>query len=312
MPRPDLEAIGVRYRRIPVMAIGRDVYCDTRLILDKLEQLFPHGTLGASQPDQRAVQKLLEKWTIDAGLFARASQLIPTSMPLLNDPKFTKDREDFSGRSWDKENIEAMRPEAIAHIREGFSFLEKTLLADGREWILKTERPSLADIEGKVHLHLLPWFRTLTSGRLAIWVFDWLNGLKDALPKDLVSDKQYPRVFAWIGRFNEAIRAAKAAVTRPTTLKGDEAAQRILGANHAEREIYFQEQDPMRLNKGQDVEVWPIDSGSRHLDRGRLVGINEHEFVLHLPSEAGQHGVRLHCPRTNFRTRAVTSGESKF
>lgn len=133
------------------MAIGRDVYCDTRLMLDKLEELFPDGTLGASQPDQRAVQKLLEKWTIDAGLFARASQLIPTSMPLLNDPKFIKDREDFSGRSWDKKQIEAMRPEALAHIREGFSFLEKTLLADDREWILKTRKPSLADIEGEPH-----------------------------------------------------------------------------------------------------------------------------------------------------------------
>jgi glutathione S-transferase len=155
MPRPDLEAIAVKYRRIPVMAIGRDVYCDTRLMLDKLEQLFPDGSLGASQPDQRAVQKLLEKWTIEAGIFARATQLIPTSMPLLNDPKFTKDREDFSGRSWDKEQIEAMRPEAIAHIRDGFSFLEKTLLADEREWILKTNKPSLADIEGKAHLHLV-------------------------------------------------------------------------------------------------------------------------------------------------------------
>ncbi len=155
MPRPDLEAIGVRHRRIPIMAIGRDVYCDTRLILDKLEQLFPDGALGASQPDQRAVQKLLEKWTIDAGIFARASQLIPTSMPLLNDSRFTKDREDFSGRSWNKDQIEAMRPEAIAHIRDGFAFLETTLLADRREWILKTDEPSLADIEGTAHLLLL-------------------------------------------------------------------------------------------------------------------------------------------------------------
>jgi glutathione S-transferase len=152
MPRPDLDAIGIKYRRIPIMAIGRDVYCDSRLILDKLEQLFPAGTLGASQPDQRAVQKLLEKWTIDAGIFARASQLIPISMPLLNDPKFTKDREEFSGRSWDKKSIEEMRPEAIAHIREGFSFLERTLLADGRKWILRTGAPSLADIEGKASL----------------------------------------------------------------------------------------------------------------------------------------------------------------
>ena len=143
------------YRRIPVIALGRDVYCDTRLIFDKLEQWFPDSSLGTNQPDQRAVQKLLEKWTIDAGVFARASQLIPTSMPLLNDPKFTQDREDFGGRRRDKDRIEAMRPESIAHIQDSFPFLEWTLLADEREWILKTDKPSLADIKGKARLHLV-------------------------------------------------------------------------------------------------------------------------------------------------------------
>ena len=131
------------------MSIGRDVYCDTRIILQKLERLFPAGAIGASQPEQKALQKLLEIWTIDGGIFNRASQLIPASMPLLNDPKFTKDRQDFSGRSWEKSKIEANRPEALAHMRNAFDLLETTLLSDDREWMLKTEKPSLGDIEGK-------------------------------------------------------------------------------------------------------------------------------------------------------------------
>lgn len=131
------------------MSIGRDVYCDTRLILAKLEKKFPDGALGARQGDQKAVEKLLEKWTIDGGGFVRAAQLIPPDMPLINDPKFTKDREDYTGRSWAKADIAKMRPEALAEMRDMFRFLEITLLADGRDWILKTERPSLADIEGK-------------------------------------------------------------------------------------------------------------------------------------------------------------------
>ena len=130
------------------MSIGRDVYCDTRIILRKLEELFPRGAIGASQPEHKALQTLLETWTIDAGVFNRASQLIPTSLPLLNDPQFTKDRQEFSGRSWEKSKIEARRPEALAHIRTTFHFLETTLLSDDREWILKTEKPSLGDIEG--------------------------------------------------------------------------------------------------------------------------------------------------------------------
>ncbi len=71
-------------------------------------------------------------------------------MPLLNDPKFTKDREQYTGRSWAKENVEMMRPEALVDIKSAFELLETTLFADGRDWILKTKQPSLADIEGTI------------------------------------------------------------------------------------------------------------------------------------------------------------------
>lgn len=152
MPRPDVKALGVNYRRIPIMAIGRDIYCDSRLILRKLEALFPNESLGASRGEDKAIEKFLEIWSIEAGFFGRASQLIPTSMPLLNDPKFTKDREDYSGRSWDKDQIAANRPEAVAAIKRNFALLETTLLADGRDWVLKTSEPTLADIEGRYRI----------------------------------------------------------------------------------------------------------------------------------------------------------------
>ena len=149
MPRPDVSALGIKYRRIPLMSIGRDVYCDSRLILRKLEEHFPNSQLGASSAEEKAIEKLFEIWTLEAGLFPRASQLIPADMPLLKDPKFAKDREDYSGRSWSKEQIVAGRPEALSVIRSAFKVLETTLLADGRKWVLKTEQPTLADIEGK-------------------------------------------------------------------------------------------------------------------------------------------------------------------
>ena len=134
------------------MSIGRDIYCDTRLMLQKLEEMFPEGGLSAQQPDQKAVERLLEKWTVEAGIFQRASQLIPADMPIMKDQRFLKDRENFTGRSWNKEDIAKNRPEALVHIRSAFGFLETTLLADGRKWILKTDKPSLADIEGKAHI----------------------------------------------------------------------------------------------------------------------------------------------------------------
>ena len=157
LPREDIDVLGVKYRRIPIMSIGRDVYCDTRLILQKLEERLPDNRLGAAQSDQKAIEKLLEAWTVDGGIFVRAAQVIPTEMPLLRDPKFVKDREDYTGRSWAAEDVKAMRPEALTHVRDAFSFLETGLLSDGRDWILKTRSPSLADIEGQVLLQGRWW-----------------------------------------------------------------------------------------------------------------------------------------------------------
>ena len=150
LPRPDVVVIGTSYRRIPIVAIGRDIYNDTRLILSKLEILYPsHKRISTSDPEKQALERLLENWAVDGGLFVRASQLLPSSLPLLKDPKFTKDREDYTGRSWTKENMDRGRPEALVEIRRAFELLETTLLADGRDWILGTEGPGLGDIEGE-------------------------------------------------------------------------------------------------------------------------------------------------------------------
>lgn len=149
LPRPDLEALGIKYRRIPVLAIGRDVFCDSRLILDVLERLFPNGGLRSPQSDHEAVRKLLEMWLVQGGLFARGVQIMPSSTPILQDPKFQRDREEFSGRSFDAKDIDAARPESLVYIRDAFSVME-AMLADGRDWILGTERLSLADIDGRM------------------------------------------------------------------------------------------------------------------------------------------------------------------
>ena len=105
------------------MSIGRDIYCDTRLILQKLEEKFPSGALGALKPDERALEKLLEAWTIDGGIFVRATQTMPVEMPLLDDPKFVKDREEYMGRSWAK----------FVYFRGMFHFSEQP--TNGKEYL---------------------------------------------------------------------------------------------------------------------------------------------------------------------------------
>lgn len=147
MPRPDVSAIGTIYRRIPLLAIGRDIYNDTRLILSKLEQLFPsHPSISVTSPTEQSLERLLEHWAVD-NLFGRAAQLIPADSPIMKDESFVKDRADFSGRSFSGETIRKMRPEALVEIRGAFGMVEGGLLADGREWVLGTSGLTLVDVE---------------------------------------------------------------------------------------------------------------------------------------------------------------------
>lgn len=145
MPRPDLTALNIHYRRIPVLAIGRDIYYDTILILEKLEQLLPGNTLGSRDPASRALEKMLEKW-IETAVMPSVIGSLPPSF--LDNEYLVKDRR----QCWDTEiSVEAQeegRPQALADLRTHFAFLE-SLLSDDRHWVLATKNPTLADIHSK-------------------------------------------------------------------------------------------------------------------------------------------------------------------
>jgi glutathione S-transferase len=69
MPKPDLTALTGGYRKTPVLQIGADIYCDTALICDVLEQLAPAPTLypNASQ----GAARIVAQWA-DSALFTAA------------------------------------------------------------------------------------------------------------------------------------------------------------------------------------------------------------------------------------------------
>jgi hypothetical protein len=82
LPRPTLENIGITYRKIPVLAIGKDVYADSNLIIDVLQANF-NSKLATSTAD-----KAFENFGND--LFGLALRIIPVKTL---DPAFAKDRE---------------------------------------------------------------------------------------------------------------------------------------------------------------------------------------------------------------------------
>ncbi|XWW98856.1 hypothetical protein V2A60_006859 [Cordyceps javanica] len=286
MPRPDLKMIGVEYRRIPVVAIGRDVYLDTRLQLPKLESLgVPQARLGGTTPEQRAFERLLSAYVNDRGMFGAMALLLPEDLPMMNDPNFLKDRDDFFASpnyKWDAQSRKEQRPASLRKLADMFILLEGTLLADSRTWILDTPQPSLADIE-------------------AVWLLNFILEIPGALPEAQFSAKTYPQVFAWIDRFRAALDKAKAK-NSPRSLSGAQAAAEITRAAWNEAtgavDTHDFEVAALGLAKGDMVTVGPTDFGSSCRDAGALVSVSSQEVVIE--AEAGQSTVRIHAPRQQF------------
>lgn len=285
LPRPDLTALGVKYRRIPVMAIGRDIFCDTLIILEKLEQLYPsagsgakYKPIGARNGTEFALEKLFEKWT-DVVVFKEAAAIIPTDMDLMKNPQFQKDREELWGRKWSKEVQDGLRPAALANLRANFDFLE-AVLSDGRQWILGGNGPMLADIH-------------------ACWIFDWLLQIPGSLDKEYFNKQNYPKTLAYRDRYNAAIAAAREKADKPAELVGKDAVEKILKSGFLEEKLSF-EKDPSGLIEGQQVDMYPIDTGFNYRDSGKLIGLTASEAVISSKSEQESKEIRIHYPRWNF------------
>lgn len=208
----------------------------------------------------------------------------------------------MNGQRWKKANILNGRAEATVHVKQAFELLETTLFADGRNWLLKTKQPTLADIHG---MHNTSVNRVaspdLSNYLAALWPLDWANGMKGALDHDVISEHHYPKVFAWMDRFKKTLSQARAASPKPMTLSSEEALLRFKSAEFSEPEGEVDTTDALKLQKGQEVMVWPTDSGSAYRDRGKLLVLNTQEVVVQRKALDNQTDVRIHCPRTNFR-----------
>ena len=107
-PKPALTPLTGGYRRIPVMQIGADVYCDTALIARVLEKRAPAPSAIPSA--QAGVIALLEDWA-DHRLFM---QVVPPAIARLADalpPGFFADREAMTP-AFTRESLLAAAPHA--------------------------------------------------------------------------------------------------------------------------------------------------------------------------------------------------------
>ncbi|KAI5210288.1 hypothetical protein AUEXF2481DRAFT_559 [Aureobasidium subglaciale EXF-2481] len=262
MPRPDLAALGISYRRIPVLAIGRHVYCDSRLILQVLQERYPlpNASLSASQ---KAVQRLLQDWNHDQ-IFLHATRCLPYERSALGkNPAFLADRSEAMGRPFRIEDMIKDRPESYNYIRAMFQTLED-LLEDGRDWIFDSAVPSIADVD-------------------AVYIAQWIvtNPLMEgAVPEHFLSKKMFPKTYAWIHLFRKALQDAEVKASVPPALSGKEVFEKITSAPAGAFQDDMSYADSLRLKIGEMVEVYPTDWASHHRDVGELVMLKANQVYM--------------------------------
>ncbi|KAI0368075.1 hypothetical protein BV20DRAFT_999229 [Pilatotrama ljubarskyi] len=286
LPRPDLaDRLGVTYRRIPILAIGKDVYCDSSLIATVLERRFPpsegYGTLfparkGGGKADTGMI-KALSMTYADRALFPLAAENLPYNKFA---PEFVNDRSAWLGKKIDPDAMAANQPVVKSWLVSHLALLEEQL-ADGREWLMDTETPSLADISVHFSWAWMQQFRSL---------------------RDLFDRAKFPASTAWITRTSEYI--AKVGSQQKTVLDNISGAQaaEIIHASVSEdpRTVGFDETEAARLGikQHQYVSVTPSDNG-KIPTVGKLVSLSREEVAIETQGNSGKP-VYCHFPRLNF------------
>ncbi|KAK6428294.1 hypothetical protein LTR95_015561 [Oleoguttula sp. CCFEE 5521] len=290
LPRPTLTAIGVHYRRIPVLSIGKDIYVDSSAILSRLDALFPPSASHPGLAPTGLSQILFRTNTGSEGVFARCAGMLDSRFPAMKDPAFVKDRRDMMGPRWGADTSGKGRAEAAVGLRRVFTEVE-LLLTDGRDWIEGGKEMGRADAE-------------------AVWPIDW--ALSDLQASEYFNKSEFPRTLVWIERYRKVVKDAAAMAGKPTRVKGEDAVAFVKSAEYSDRETGVDRSDPLGLMEGAEVQVSPTDSGTSYKDRGKLVKLTRDEVSIAVKTDDGSE-VRIHAPRWNFRVRAVdASAASKL
>lgn len=130
-----------------------------------------------------------------------------------------------------------------------------------------------------------------------------------ALPKDVISPVQFPKVFSWIQRFRDALQQAKASAPKQVKVTGEEVVAYMQGAKFAESIGEVAANDPLQLKAGDEVEVFPIETGFSHRDRGTLLTLTPNEVVVGKKMNAGGGPIRVHYQRWGFRVIKISSNK---
>ena len=265
MPKPELIALTGGYRRIPVMQIGADIYCDSQLIVRELERRFPTPTLFPA--GDKGLGHASALWT-DRAVFMAAVAIIFGGLGDQVPAAFIKDREALSGRPFDTAAMRAAVPHMTMQLRAHAALLSEQL-GDGRAF-LTGERPGLAD----ANAYYNPWF------------------IRSAFPPAATIFETLPHISDWMERVRAIGHGQRSEVRQAEALAiARDAAPQQLSENPND--------DPLI---GQPVAVSADDYG-RDQVRGTLIGASEHQLTV-LRSDPDLGEIAVHFPRIGFTITA--------
>jgi glutathione S-transferase len=266
-PRPLLAPLTGGYRRVPVLQIGADIYCDTNIILPTLERLFPSPSFypGGCEGIARGLSFAWERamWIPTIGVL---THFIGEHIP----PEFIKDRkEDYLYVDISKAAMAPELPQYRQRVNAQYAWL-KAALADGRAFVFGGA-PSALDLACYQTIYLL---RKNCPPEVDAFV-----GIDGALP-------------AWYERVT-ALGHGK-----PTTLTSEEAVAVAHDAQPQPVTHLRANGDPGGLRAGAKVTVTP-DDNARVPVTGTLVAASDSEIVIHRRDpQAGD--LHIHFPRLGF------------
>ncbi len=266
-PKPNLTPLTGGYRRTPVLQIGADIFCDTRLILRELERRCPEPTLFPQ--GLTAAASAIAFWA-ENQLFRPLSLYVSgANLDLLPDD-LQADRSRMRGLPVpDPETVRRAARRNAPAVRVQIAWVDQ-MLADGRAWIVG---PAVTIADFAIY-HAL-WFITGRSARLA----------HELAP--------YPRIGRWMARMrafghgdvtpmSPAEALAVAATAEPGPLRASEP---------------FAEDPPL----GSRVRVRADDYARDAVD-GELVQIDREELAIRRTDpQVGE--VVVHFPRLGYDLR---------
>jgi glutathione S-transferase len=263
MPKPELVALTGGYRKIPVMQIGADIYCDSQSIIRELERRFPSPSIHVGGAGAGWTAGM---WS-DRVFFQAAVAIIFGGGTALADEAFIKDREKLTGRPFDIEAMKAAAPLMAEQFRAQLGWIEEQL-GDGRSFVLG-EKPSLADASAFYNLAFVRW----TSP----------NGVK------LI--ESFPGVAAWEKRVAGIGHGNRQEVSREDALD-------IAKAATSTEAVKADPGEPNGLKPGDRVSVMADDYG-RDAITGELVSSSaQHIAIKRNDPRVGD--VVVHFPRAGF------------